>query len=266
MKNLVITDELFFEVSQRNKGCFNARVHIHDVYEIYYLDKGNINYFIDGDIYNVRAGDFVLIRPGVVHTTKYDTVEYKRFLINVKEEYLKEFLMIDSSIFDVFKSVHIRLLKHENEHARDILLRLQHEFERENPSEVLKKCLMGELLYLLARSGEEMPSRAEGDDNMKLIAEYINENYNTDLTLEGVAKKFFQNSAYFSRCFKKKFGTGFKEYLTNIRMAAAVELLKDSDLNITQIAYRVGYNSQNHFCKTFKSEFGMSPLQYRKVL
>ena len=64
--------------------------------------------------------------------------------------------------------------------------------------------------------------------------------------------------------FKKMFGTGFKEYLTSVRMKAAVKLLKDSNLNVTQIAYRVGFNSQNHFCKIFKATFGISPLQYRK--
>ena len=266
LAGLNIYSDFAIEVACRRQRKTDNETHFHDAYEIYYLEKGSITYFVDGNIYNVCRGDFVLIKPGLIHITKFDEREHKRILIYFKEKYLEEFIRIEPSLLDIFDNVHIRLLRHENERAKDILRHLCVECGKENGSEVLKKCLAGELLCLIGKSGAEPPVSDENSENSKILSvtSYINENYEKPLTLESLSKTFYQNSTYFSRNFKKMFGTGFKEYLTSVRMKAAVKLLKDSNLNVTQIAYRVGFNSQNHFCKIFKSTFGMSPLQYRK--
>ena len=95
------------------------------------------------------------------------------------------------------------------------------------------------------------------------IVKYINHEFKEDITLESISEKFYISSAHLSKLFKKVTGFNYREYLSNVRIKHAVNLLSNSDLNITEIAFQVGFNSSNHFCKSFKSVIGISPLKYR---
>ena len=84
------------------------------------------------------------------------------------------------------------------------------------------------------------------------------------ITLSSVSEVFHMNSSYFSTYFKKHTGLNFSEYLNKYRITKAIQLILNTDKNFTDIALSVGFNSSNHFYKTFKSETGMSPREYAK--
>ena len=69
---------------------------------------------------------------------------------------------------------------------------------------------------------------------------------------------------YFSKLFKAETGTTFVEYLTNLRMERAQELLKDEGLSIKEICASVGYADPNYFSRTFKKNVGVTPTVYRE--
>ena len=71
--------------------------------------------------------------------------------------------------------------------------------------------------------------------------------------------------SYFSALFKKESGEGFSKYLTGVRMEHAKELLQESNLPVSEICARVGYNDLKHFTQTFKKYTNLSPAQYRKL-
>ncbi|HAX50535.1 MAG TPA: DNA-binding response regulator, partial [Lachnospiraceae bacterium] len=73
------------------------------------------------------------------------------------------------------------------------------------------------------------------------------------------------NPTYFSSLFKKETGTTFMEYLLEIRLNKAKELLKETNLSVAAICERVGYTDLKHFQKIFKREMEVSPNQYRKL-
>ncbi|SDC11914.1 two-component system, response regulator YesN [Candidatus Frackibacter sp. WG12] len=102
------------------------------------------------------------------------------------------------------------------------------------------------------------------DDIIKQATNYINRNYDQDLTLERVAKAVHLNPSYLSHTFKEETGSNFTDYLTKIRLKKAQELLKTSKSKITEIAHQVGYQNSNYFSQVFKKEFGLTPTQYRK--
>jgi two-component system response regulator YesN len=105
----------------------------------------------------------------------------------------------------------------------------------------------------------------EIDDNViRRTINYIQENYDQDLTLERVAEEVHLNPSYLSHVFKEETGNNFINYLTKIRLEKAQELLKNSKDNITKIANQVGYQNANYFSQVFKKEFGLTPTQYRK--
>ena len=95
--------------------------------------------------------------------------------------------------------------------------------------------------------------------------EYVNQNYsNKEISLEDVSQKLYISSAYFSRLFKKEKGITFINYLTDIRMNKAKELIEDTNYKNFEVAEVVGYSEANYFSYSYKKYFGISPSQYRK--
>ena len=95
---------------------------------------------------------------------------------------------------------------------------------------------------------------------MDIVRNYIDLHYMEDLTLADLADHFFMSYSYLSKSFHKTFQMPFQEYL---RMEHAMELLKNPELTIQQIASRVGYENAFNFSRSFKAEYGISPSHFR---
>lgn len=96
------------------------------------------------------------------------------------------------------------------------------------------------------------------------IAETIQKEYSSpDFSISVLADTFHVSIAYMSYLFKKSFDVNFSDYLWNIRMKKAEELLSETDMNIDQISIQVGYLNTSSFRRKFKQETGLTPSQYR---
>ncbi len=95
--------------------------------------------------------------------------------------------------------------------------------------------------------------------------EYIQSHYSEPLTLEGVSEMVGLSTAYFSALFKKTEGEGFAKYLINVRIEQAKILLRETNLPVTEICRRVGYNDLRHFTHTFEKVTEVKPSVYRKL-
>lgn len=101
-------------------------------------------------------------------------------------------------------------------------------------------------------------------DNATLngILEYINKNYSDDLNLTLLSNIFYISPSHISRLFRKHMGTNTLAYIHEIRIKRAIELLKQEELNIKEVAERVGYENLNNFYKYFKLYTGSTPAAY----
>jgi len=97
------------------------------------------------------------------------------------------------------------------------------------------------------------------------ISLYIEENYMKELTRKTLTDIARMNRNKFSKAFKNRCGLTFKAYLRKIRIRNAVELLKNPDLRIMEIADLTGYGDVTHFERVFRQECQMSPQQYRNM-
>lgn len=97
-------------------------------------------------------------------------------------------------------------------------------------------------------------------------AEYVEEHFQDNITLTSLSKMFHVESSYFSRMFRKETGKNLMVYLCEKRMNKAIEYMKKSDRNLTEIAFMVGYDDYTYFNKVFKKVKGMSPREYRNSL
>lgn len=103
------------------------------------------------------------------------------------------------------------------------------------------------------------------NSKMQRVSEYLKSHYqDCNLNAVAVSEEFNMNPSYFSRSFKKAMGTRFSDYLSRLRIQEACRLLMETDLTITDIAERVGYNNALTLSRTFKKIEGTTPGQYRQ--
>lgn len=94
--------------------------------------------------------------------------------------------------------------------------------------------------------------------------EYIRLNYNKDISLDEISRRVNISPYYFSKIFKDDTKEGFVEYLTNVRIEKAKELLLESDYSMKEICSMVGYADPNYFSRSFKKNVGVTPTEYRE--
>lgn len=93
--------------------------------------------------------------------------------------------------------------------------------------------------------------------------EEIRANYYKDYSLTEMAEKYYFNPSYFSTLFKKYTGVHFTDYLINLRVERAKQLLQETNEKIYQIANKVGYQDVKYFTRVFKKKYGCTPEEYR---
>ncbi|MBQ8230734.1 MAG: helix-turn-helix transcriptional regulator [Lachnospiraceae bacterium] len=96
------------------------------------------------------------------------------------------------------------------------------------------------------------------------ILSVIHANLDRKLTIEDIAAACYCSPSMVSHLFKKKSGTTINRYLNSLRMEKARQLLTDTNLSITEIAYTCGFCDANYFISVFSKAAGMPPLQFRK--
>jgi YesN/AraC family two-component response regulator len=101
---------------------------------------------------------------------------------------------------------------------------------------------------------------------VKLAVKYINSNFFEELTLVSLANKFNVESSYFSRMFRQETGSNLMLYIAQKRIDKAKEYMLDSKINLTEIAFMIGYDDYTYFNRVFRKMTGVSPRDYRNEL
>ncbi len=96
------------------------------------------------------------------------------------------------------------------------------------------------------------------------IMQYIDSHYKENISLKSLGDHFHVSANYISRLFKQEVNRGLFDYINEIRIEKAKELLKDYRYKIYEVAELVGFNSQVHFAIVFHKYVGMAPKEYRK--
>ncbi|MFC5532307.1 response regulator transcription factor [Cohnella yongneupensis] len=121
----------------------------------------------------------------------------------------------------------------------------------------------------LSETEEIMERLANGDGStpsaMQAIAKYIEQFLHEELSLQDISNRFFLSREYISRKFKQEMNENLTDYITRVRIEQAKRLLADTQLKISNIAERVGFQDEKYFSKVFKKWTDHSPNEYRKL-
>ena len=109
---------------------------------------------------------------------------------------------------------------------------------------------------------EPFRPEGEGDETSRRILRYLEDRVGERLTLEQIAKDNLMGTSQLEKLLKKSWGCGAIELFSRIKIDAAKQLIRDGQLNMTQIADRLGYSSLYYFSRQFKKTAAMSPSEY----
>ncbi|MBE7023512.1 MAG: response regulator [Ruminococcaceae bacterium] len=132
------------------------------------------------------------------------------------------------------------------EKAQEVIIRLKESLDKENSvSDIITK-----------------PEKEIENRKFHQLIQYVENHYTERLYLNELTEKFELNLTYCCQLFKKHFNMGFNEYVTEMKMKAAVELIKNTNMEMDEIAEYLNYEYV-YFCKLFKKKFNKTPRQYR---
>ena len=97
----------------------------------------------------------------------------------------------------------------------------------------------------------------------KEMVSYIQQNFTGKISLREFGEQFHLSEKYISRYFKEHFHITLSQYVAYLRLEYAKQLLQDTDISVTEVAMRSGYQNISYFIRSFKKTYGISPLKYR---
>ena len=236
-----------------------VRIHNHDFYDIF-LTLNNTNHFINGNTEVLPRGTLVFIKPSDIHGILYDqnldceiiNFSFSSRLVGLIAEYLG----ISKAFIDNMKSSKITLDEFETQKLVEKLKKLI----SENPDLIFMRCVLFELFTLFLNSAEEklFPEWFESMcESMKSPENFI---AGTCRLVEISGK----SREYISRSVKKFLGITPTEFVNSLRLTYSAFLIINTNLNITEISIKSGFESVSWFNKLFAEKYGITPSEFRK--
>lgn len=255
-------NSLLFVGADNRPDILEYPQHYHGLFEIYYMENGSCQYFIDNCSYLVESGDIVLIPNGIIHNTKYSDNNFLRSLINCSKYFIPKSVVESISNFKyIYRNESIK------PEVDNIFRSIKNDYENQDKfsTEALRS-LIHLLFILLARNPNQKVNKVIKNKYVYKTIEYIKANFSSNVSLADAAKMCSVSQEHLSRIFKKETGYCFSEYLMSIRFKHAEHLLMNDNLSIIETANRCGFEDSNYFSFMFKKKHGVSPSEFKKNL
>lgn len=261
--------------------------HAHEFIELVLFAEGTTIHEYAGKRFELTPGDVFIIHPGEPHAyadgrnVKLWNCIFLPEVLMPDLEYLKRM----DGFFDMvmvepfFRSeAGMRNKLHLDAPTRirveELLTEMRLELERKTPGyEASARAMLIQLLVYVARFRAKLNSEAKEADNEELSGKrslirdcirYIEEHYPEEIRLDNLADRAYLSPEYFSKVFKRLTSQTPIEFINNVRLEKAKNLLASSALPVTDIAYRTGFHDSNYFSRQFKKSTGLTPGDYRK--
>ena len=245
--------------------------HFHQNLEIVYVLEGGVEIQIESETYNLDKGDFLLVNANKRHSLRSTKEEVLIASFRINFSMLVEYMGTNQLLFWCNTTAD----KSESyEQLKKVLDRMLNRFyDKEKEGAIYLNSIYYEAIYLLVayfiiKADDARMKENFTPDNSRIfeIQNYVQANYQKQLSLNDLAKKLYLSNAYLSKYIKKHFGLSFLEYVNNVRLFHAVDELVYSEKKITRIALDNGFPTTAAFNKAFKEIYNMTPSAYRSTV
>ena len=270
-----LSPEDSFLVFDRIKDDFDFPVHFHPEYELNFILNGRgVRRVVGDSMEEIGEIELVLVGPNLQHGWQ---------LHNCTNKKIHEItIQFHNDLFDS-KLLARRIMKP----IKDMFDRSSHgilfsdKVAEEVKPKILKLSKIDSIDYFLelisilqdlalSRNQKLLSSYTptnkdfENSDKIKIIYEFIQENYQNRISLDQISKLVNMSPVSFNRFIKKRTGKTFIEYVNDTRIGYAARWLIEKDLSIAEIAFKCGFNNIANFNRVFKKSKNCTPSQYRE--
>lgn len=246
--------------TKAGKDCF--RTHWHDRMELVRILRGEMCVTCGGNTMKLKPGDMAIFSPKMPHRgIAEQEVEYDVLMFDVRSFYndsevSKSYL---PAIFDGRAKFYGMTEDEETIQCFDEIC------SREEKGSLEITAYIYRLIYLLYENNlSEFTEGVRRSDMVMEMIEYIEENYDKELTIATMSERFGYSAEHFCRKFKEATGLTPINYLKIYRMEEAHKLLKMGERNVSRIAEQCGFTDSNYFTRCFKAHFGYPPSRLKQ--
>lgn len=262
--------KLHFEKKKASSGTYpgtslDPLPHLHSHLELILMKKGTSRAIAGNKEVLFEAGDLFIAFPNQVHFYLDICIPQDHQVIYLSPDILPEFTLELENFIPVSpllkNAINNPTIVSSFENLVEILKTKDKEYRQTE--------LKGHSLLFFSELFRCMPLKEFISSNTTLlenVIHYCQSHYAEDITLTSMAKAISSNQFYISRLFNEQLHLNFRDYINNLRIEKACELLKNKQRTITEIAYEVGYSSMRTFHRSFQKIEGMTPKEYRVKL
>ncbi len=241
-------------------------------YSLGYILSGDRRFITPYERYEAHAGDVTAMPPGIYHRTfSMSDRPYENYLIKASADVAESFCReIDPDIWDrVFEQKCFSFNEAARGRIEGILSDMLEIYSGgAGYSEALLKGLFYRLLvYICDNDISDGRHQFKGELSQEIMEAmyFIEKNYTEGIRLSDVAGVIGFSEGHFSRLFSAQVGISFSNYLTNIRLRHAKELLINTNLPVSDIALRTGFGSGDYLSACFNKNEGVTPTAFRRT-
>lgn len=251
-------------------------LHYHEEFELNLITEGEAE-FVTGDRhFTARSGDIVFVPPDMLHAVNpsenkhavYDTFVFNSSMLGSREsdrgtdDLIRPLL---NGSFAATTRITPDHLSYTELHAaaKTIIFAAKGDNSK---LDILIKSELLKFIYLLYESGDIVKRSAvygQKSELIRPIVAYINDHFTEELTIDHLAGKAHLSKSYFMNTFKKTAGISAIEYVNQLRLKKALELLDETSMNISHIAFECGFRNLSNFNRQFRTACGCSPREYK---
>lgn len=256
MSNIILPQRIWAgrynaQVAIKNKNVSDDRI-VRQFELEFPIEDGGISY-IDDISHPITTNMVICAKPGQVRHTR---LPFKCYFIHIS--------MSEGLLYDTLMALPNFIEPANSDRIRKIFERICecHVSERAE-NELLQQGLLLELVYSISFPGSIGKSKGRNKAVEKALR-YIESNLTSELSLERVATEVKFAPSYFHKLFKASTGKPLHQYIEDLRIEKAIDLLITTEMTLTQIAYECGFSSQSYFSYAFKRHTGMTPRAHAR--
>jgi AraC-like DNA-binding protein len=262
MTDLLHEIEILWLAENRYHKGASLKEHSHrDYYQIYYVVESAAEFLVNGTSCLLEENMFIFAHPGVKHGIK-----------PISGENIMKTLEVKFVVFNNDLAAELQNIPHVYRGNADLQNLLYQVFNEGIKKDIYYNKtvvhLFNTFLYKLIRQYKNF------DNNPKditfrqkpavKIKEYLNLHYQEDISLDRLAEAIGYTKNYLCRIFRENTGITINEYLSDVRISRAADLLASTDMEVSEVSKAAGFTNVFHFIKKFKKIIGIPPGGYRK--
>lgn len=233
----------------------------------FFILEGEIKFKLEEESYILKQDDFIVVNPERIYSY-FSSTEVLIGKLTIDKIEIKKLLKNRNVLFLCNSTIGN---SEKYEETRNILKRIcNYHYSNQNKSQLFLISIYYDFLnnlvtnFLLTEEDKNYSNIVHKNEERKnKIEEYINENYDKEISLNELSEKIYLSNAYLSKYIKKQFGMSFLECVNKVRLEHAIEQLVHSDKPVVKIAVDCGFSSSAAFNKTFKEKYNITPSLYR---